>query len=73
MIKIYFSYADLGQRSIRKINLDTKRITPVLDDVYTDYRDPFISEDGMQLYYSSVITADLISTEEISSTKRTSS
>lgn len=50
--EIYFSYADLGQRSIRKINLDTKRITPVLDDVYTDYRDPFISEDGMQLYYS---------------------
>lgn len=50
--EVYFSYADFGQRSIQKINLDTKRITPVLDDVYTDYRDPFISADGMQLYYS---------------------
>lgn len=50
--EIYFSYADFGQRSIKKVNLETGIISNLLADNYTDYRDPFISEDGEYLLYS---------------------
>ena len=49
---IYFSYADFGQRSIKKINLKTLLITDVLADDFTDYRDPFLTKDGTHLYYA---------------------
>ncbi len=49
---IYFSYADFGQRSIKKINLKTLLISDVLADDFTDYRDPFLTKDGTYLYYA---------------------
>ena len=49
---IYFSYADFGQRSIKKINLESGVISDVLADNFTDYRDPFITENGRYLLYA---------------------
>jgi len=50
--EIYFSYADIGQRSIKKINLESGQITDLLSDQFIDYRDPFITEDGHYLFYA---------------------
>ncbi len=49
---VYFSYADFGHRSIKKVNIETKQISDVLGDMNVDYRDPFITEDGEYLLYS---------------------
>jgi Tol biopolymer transport system component len=50
---VYFAYADFHGRNIRRYDLETGKITDVLANNSTDYRDPFLSEDGMWLYYSS--------------------
>lgn len=49
--EVYFSYADFGHRSIKKIDLESGIISPVLGDDFNDYRDPFISADGQFLFY----------------------
>lgn len=49
---IFFAYADYSGRSIRKLDLESGKITPVLEAEDTDYRDPMISADGHFLYYS---------------------
>jgi Tol biopolymer transport system component len=50
--EVYFSYADYGQRSIKKVNIESGLVTDVLADGFTDYRDPYISDDGNYLLYS---------------------
>jgi Tol biopolymer transport system component len=49
---IYFSYADLSHRSIRRINVQSKQIEVLLDDPNVDFRDQFLSSDGSTLYYA---------------------
>ena len=50
---IYFAYADRGNRSILKYNLENDSVESVLDNEFVDNRDPFISLDGRTLFYSS--------------------
>jgi len=50
--ELFFAYADFGHRSIKKVNIETGEVVNVLADESTDFRDPFISEDGIYLYYS---------------------
>lgn len=50
---IYFAYADRGSRSILKYSLLTNSVQPVLDNEFFDFRDPFVSENGKNLFYSS--------------------
>ncbi len=49
---IYFSYADLGHRSIRRLNMLTNEVESVLEDDKVDFRDQFLSSDGSTLYYA---------------------
>jgi Tol biopolymer transport system component len=49
---IYFSYADLGHRSIRRINVQTKQIEKLLENGQVDFRDQFLSDDGSTLFYA---------------------
>ena len=50
---IYYATAYRGNRNIVKLNLENNTISAILSDDHTDYRDPWISEDGNYLYYSS--------------------
>lgn len=50
--KIYFATADLTNRNIHVYDIETGKITKLLDDPYVDYRDPHISDDGQYLYYA---------------------
>lgn len=52
---IYFSIADYWNRNIYSLDIDSRDITPVLEDQYTDYRDPVISPDGKSIYFSADI------------------
>ena len=51
--KVYFAYADYWGRNILMLDMESKEITPVFEDEYVDYRDPFISEDGEFIYFAS--------------------
>jgi len=50
--EIYFSYADLRNRGIKKFDIDNGLVQNVIPDYIMDSRDPFISKDGQYLYYS---------------------
>jgi len=50
---IYFAYADRVNRSILKYSLTTKTVEPVIANEFIDSRDPFISKDGKNIFYSS--------------------
>lgn len=49
---IYFSYADVGHRSIRRINTQTEQVEIILENKQVDFRDQFLSADGKTLYYA---------------------
>lgn len=49
---IYFSIADYWNRNIYSLDIASKTIQTVLEDQYTDYRDPVISPNGNVLYFS---------------------
>lgn len=49
---IYFSYADVGHRSIRRINTQTEQVEIILENKQVDFRDQFLSADGKALYYA---------------------
>ncbi|HET8864398.1 MAG TPA: hypothetical protein VFM80_01790 [Gracilimonas sp.] len=51
--KVYFSTSDLNNRNIHIYDMDSGKITPLLNDPYIDYRDPFPGPNGEYLYYSS--------------------
>ncbi|MEO9884781.1 MAG: hypothetical protein ABJR05_13360 [Balneola sp.] len=50
---VYFAFADRGNRSVKKLDLDSKAITTLAGTEFIDARDPVISPDGTTLYYSS--------------------
>jgi Tol biopolymer transport system component len=49
---IYYSYADLGHRSIHRIHIQTKQTESILEDDNVDFRDQLLSADGNVLYYA---------------------
>ena len=49
---LYFSFSDKHSRDVYRLNTLSKTFEPVLQDTLTDYRDPFIDEEGTYLYYS---------------------
>lgn len=51
--KIWFSGSDQSNRNIFVYDLETKQTTPILNDPYVDYRDPYSGPAGDYLYYTS--------------------
>lgn len=51
--EILFAYADRGNRTIKKIDIVSKSVRNVFDNTSIDYRDPFITNDGNMLFFSS--------------------
>ncbi|RNC86111.1 MAG: hypothetical protein ED557_04895 [Balneola sp.] len=51
--EIYYAYADYWGRNIHSIDLNTNAVQSILENDFIDYRDPFISDDGSYMYYSS--------------------
>ncbi len=51
--EIYFAYADHGNRSIKKYDINTQNVVDVIPNFIFDSRDPFISQDGKSMYFSS--------------------
>lgn len=51
--KIFFATATLSNRNIHIYDIESGEVTPLLDDPFIDYRDPFPSADGQYLYYAS--------------------
>lgn len=53
--KIYFSAASNGTRNIYSLTIEENEnlITPLHEDHYIDYRDPWVDEYGDYIYYSS--------------------
>lgn len=49
---IYYSYADLGHRSIRRINTQSRQTETLLEDPSVDFRDQYLSPDGRTLYFA---------------------
>lgn len=49
---VYYAFADYWGRDIYKIDMDSRKITPVVEDQYIDHRDPVLSPDGEFLYFS---------------------
>lgn len=52
---IYFAGARDGNRNIYSINPETEQIETHFEDPLIDYRDPWISQDGTQMYFASDI------------------
>lgn len=50
--KIFYAYAKFNQRGIKSINIETGDIETLLEDDENDYRDPFVTPDSQDLYYS---------------------
>jgi Tol biopolymer transport system component len=50
--RLYFSSSDEFTRNIYRVSDETHKITPVLKDSLTDYRDPYIDDKGQYLYYA---------------------
>jgi len=50
---LYFDFAHKTNRSLYKLDPQNMDIEEVLSDEYIDYRDPFVTEDGRYLYFSS--------------------
>lgn len=51
--KIYFSSADLNNRNLYEIDVESGEITPLFRDERTDFRDPWMDAEGDFLYFSS--------------------
>jgi Tol biopolymer transport system component len=51
--KLVYGFAESAHRSIRMTDLSTGSETTLLADERFDYRDPFVSNDGLWLYFSS--------------------
>jgi len=49
---IYFAFAQRGNRSIWKLDINSTKLSAVVQDEYIDSRDPMLSRDGKFLYYS---------------------
>ncbi len=50
---IYFSQSDANTRNIYRYNYNSGEVEAVLKDSLTDYRDPYIDQQGDYLYYAS--------------------
>jgi hypothetical protein len=50
--ELYFSFSDNHSRNIYRLNTQSETVEAVLQDTLTDYRDPYIDEEGSYLYYA---------------------
>lgn len=49
---VYFSFGERHGRSIRKYDLESGTMDTVLQERLIDFRDPFVDQEGLFLYYS---------------------
>ena len=50
--KLYFSFSDNHSRDIYQLNMQSRTVTPVLQDTLNNYRDPYVDKQGAHLYYT---------------------
>lgn len=50
---IYFAFSKHHSREIKRFDLEKSKISSVLGDPAIDYRDPFVDDEGLYLYYAS--------------------